>query len=166
MLELYIIRHGLAGKPMEDESLDEERPLTKKGKSRMKDVAKGLDEIGISFDAIVSSPLSRAKETAEIVEKYCGDKNGIECSDLLKPGASYDKLIEFLNALEGKDAVAIIGHEPFLSGFASYCLAKGKNSFIKLKKGGVLALEVDGAVKPGQCKLAWLMEPWQLEELA
>jgi len=77
MLELYIIRHGLAGKPLEDERLDEERPLTKKGKDRMKDVAKGLDEMGISFDAIISSPLP-AKETAEIVDKYCGDGNGIE----------------------------------------------------------------------------------------
>jgi len=171
MLELYIIRHGLAGKPLEDTQLDEDRPLTKKGKDRMKDVAKGLDELGVSLDAILSSPLARAKETAQIVEKYCSDAGSIEYTDLLKPGASNDKLIEFLNGLEGKDkaavnAVAIVGHEPFLSGFASYCLAKGKNSFIRLKKGGVLALELDGALKPGQCKLAWLMEPWQLEELA
>lgn len=166
MLELYIIRHGLAGKPLEDESLDEERPMTKKGKDRMKDIAKGLEELGVSFDVIVSSPLARAKETAEIVDKYCCDADGIEYTDLLKPGATYDGLISYLNGLEGKDTVAIVGHEPFLSGFASYCLSKGKNSFIRLKKGGVLALEMDGELKPGQCKLAWLMEPWQLLEIS
>jgi len=71
-----------------------------------------------------------------------------------------------LNSLEGKDKIAIVGHEPFLSGFASYCLSKSKNSFIRLKKGGILALEVDNMLKPGQSRLAWLMEPWQLEELA
>ena len=166
MLELYIIRHGLAGKPLEDEQLDEERPMTKKGKDRMKDIAKSLEELGICFDAIVSSPLARAKETAEIVDKYCGDGGGIEYTELLKPGAPYDKLIEHLNGLEGKDKVAIVGHEPFLSGFASYCLSKGKSSFITLKKGGIMALETEGALKPGQCKLAWLMEPWQLVELS
>jgi len=166
MLELYIIRHGLAGKSLEDESLDEERPLTKKGKDRMKDISKGLDELGICFDAIVSSPLARARESAEIVDKYCGTGGNIEYTDLLKPGASYDVLIDYLNRLEGKDKVAIVGHEPFLSGFASYCLSKSKSSFITLKKGGVLAMETGGPLKPGQCNLAWLMEPWQMIELA
>ncbi|HTY92142.1 MAG TPA: phosphohistidine phosphatase SixA [Methanocella sp.] len=165
MLELYIIRHGLAGKPLEDVNLDEERPLTKKGKERMKAIAKGLDEMGIAFDVVVSSPLTRSKETAEIVDKYCSDAD-IVYTDLLKPGATYDPLIDYLNGLTDKEKVAIVGHEPFLSGFVSYCLAKSKNSFIKLKKGGILALEMEGALKPGQCKLAWLMEPWQLEELA
>jgi phosphohistidine phosphatase len=71
-----------------------------------------------------------------------------------------------LNGLEGPEKVAIVGHEPFLSGFASYCLSKSKSSYIKLKKGGILMLEMEGALKPGQCRLAWLMEPWQIIELS
>ncbi len=166
MQELYIIRHGLAGKRLEDEVQDEARALTKKGRDRMKDTAMGLEELGVEFDLILSSPLPRAKETADIVNKYCGSSGDVTATGLLKPGSSYDGLIEYLNGLEGRDKVAIVGHEPFLSGFASYCLSKSKSSYIKLKKGGVLMLEVEGTLKPGQCRLAWLMEPWQLVELA
>jgi phosphohistidine phosphatase len=164
MLELYIIRHGLAGKGMADGALDEARPLTKKGKDRMKDISKGLNRLGVSLDAIVTSPLVRAKETADIVLKYCGGPEEVTLSDLLKPGSSFDELIIYLNGFKGKDKVAIVGHEPFLSGFASYCLAKSKSSFITLKKGGVIMIEPDGALKPGKCLLAWQMEPWQIIE--
>lgn len=166
MLELYIIRHALAGKPLEDASLDEARPLTKKGKDRMKAIAKGLDKQGASLDLVISSPLCRAKETADIVCKYCGDAEEVTVTDLLKPGSTYEGLIEYLNGLEGPEKVAIVGHEPFLSGFASFCLAKSKNSFITLKKGGVIRLDVEGTLKPGQCKLSWLMAPGQMIDLA
>ena len=67
MLELYIIRHGLAGKSLEDETMDDERPLKKKGKEKMKEIAKGLKELKIGFDVVLTSPLLRAKESAEIV---------------------------------------------------------------------------------------------------
>jgi phosphohistidine phosphatase len=166
MHELYVIRHGLAGKPLEDESQDEVRTLTKKGRDRMKDIAMGLEELDVELDMVLSSPLARSKETADIIMKYCGGAQDVTTTDLLKPGSSYDGLIEYLNGLEGKDTVAIVGHEPFLSGFTSYCLSKSKSPYIKLKKGGVLKLEMEGALKPGQCSLAWLMEPWQLIELA
>ncbi len=166
MLELYIIRHALAGKPIEDAGLDEARPLTKKGKDRMKAIAKGLDKQGVSLDMILSSPLARAKETADIVCKYCGDAEEVTITDLLTPGSTYEGLIGYLNGLEGPEKVAIVGHEPFLSGFASYCLAKSKNSFINLKKGGAILIATEGTLKPGQCKLSWLMEPGQMLDLA
>lgn len=162
MLELYIIRHGLAGKSLEDEALDEERPLKKKGKEMMKDIAKGLQTLKIGFDVVVTSPLLRAKETAEIVNALCSDTKEVTVTDLLCPDASYDNLIKFLNKLKKYEKVAIVGHEPFLSGFASYCLTNNKHALISLKKGGVLKLEMDGVIKPGKCTLSWLMEPSQL----
>jgi|SRR5208337_2601567 len=161
MKELYIIRHGLAGTRMDDAGNDESRPLTDKGKAKMKDIAKGLKALGISFDKVLTSPLARAEQTADILKKYCVDVENIEVTDLLKPGAPGEDLIKYLNKLDA-DCVAIVGHEPDLSEFASYCLAKGKTSFIILKKGGVLKLEMDGPVKPGKCELCWLMEPYQL----
>lgn len=163
MKELYIIRHGAAGKRLEDESLDEARPLTKKGKARMKDIVKGLKDMGVSFDMLITSPLPRCSETADILKKFSA--KGPEATDLLKPGATNDDLIGYLNTLDGTDTVAIVGHEPFLGEFASYCLAKGTTSFINLKKGGILAMSVDGMLKPGTCKLEWLMGPAQLEKI-
>lgn len=158
MLELYIIRHGLAGSPLEDEKMDEERPLEKKGKAKMKKIGKSLKKMNISFDQVLTSPLLRAKETAEIINKYCGIKDVI-ITDLLKPGSSYLKLIKFLNELKDLQKVAIVGHEPFLSSFASYCLTKSESSYINLKKGGVLVLEINKVIKPNQCKLSLLIQP-------
>ena len=165
MKELFIVRHGPAGKPLEDKKLDEARPLTKKGKEKMKDIVKGLSDMNISFDKIVTSPLARCAESADILSKCCTAKKGVEPIDALKPGGSVDDVIGYLNALDGVENVAIVGHEPFLSEFASYCLAKSKNSFIDLKKGGVIALEFEGMIKPGTGKLCWMMEPSQLIKL-
>jgi phosphohistidine phosphatase len=165
MKELFIVRHGPAGKSLDDKKMDETRPLTKKGKEKMKDIARGLSDMDISFDKIVTSPLIRCAETADILSKCGTGKKCVESIDALKPGGSGDELIGYLNALDGVDKVAIVGHEPFLSEFASYCLAKSKNSFIDLKKGGVIALEFSGMIKPGTGKLCWMMEPSQLIDI-
>ena len=162
MKELFIVRHGPAGKSLEDKKLDETRPLTKKGKEKMKDIVKGLGDMDICFDKIVTSPLARCAESADLLSKCCTGKGGVESIDALKPGGSIDDLIGYLNAQEGADKVAIVGHEPYLSEFASYCLAKSKNSFIDLKKGGVIALEFESMIKPGTGKMCWMMEPSQL----
>lgn len=159
MLELYIIRHGLAGKSLGDAELDDQRSLKKKGKEKMEDIAKGLKELKIHFDAVLTSPLPRAKETAEIVNAYCNEGKEVEVTDLLRPGASYDKLIKFLNQFKKSEKIAIVGHEPFLSSFASYCMTKNKTSLLNLKKGGVLMLEVNEVIKPGRCLVSWLMQP-------
>jgi phosphohistidine phosphatase len=163
-MEIYIIRHGPAGKSIEDPALDEARPLTAKGKAKMRDVSRGLKNLGISFDKVYTSPLARAKETAEYMEKCC--TGGIETTDLLKPGSSKDELISFINRADGAEHIALVGHEPFLGEFAAYCLSKSKWSYFDFKKGGVMMLESDGPVKPGKCKLAWLVEPFQLVMLA
>lgn len=162
MLELYVIRHGPAGKSIEDESMDDGRPLKKKGKDKMKDIAKGLKELKICFDTVLTSPLLRSKESAEIVNEYCGNDKEVTVTELLSPGSSYTNLIKFLNKLKDSKRIAIVGHEPFLSGFVSYCLSNNKNSLMNLKKGGVLMVEVDEVIKPGKCVLSWLMEPGHL----
>lgn len=164
MNALYVVRHGIAEERGEDRA-DEARELTARGRDRMKQVAKGLADEGVRFDVILTSPLARALQTARILEKYCVDGGSLEETELLEPDGSFDELIDHLNGLEGVENVAIVGHEPFLSGFITYCLAGKKPSFIRLKKGGVAALEIDGTVKPGHCSLVWLMEPGQLIRL-
>ena len=159
MFELYLIRHGLAGKRLDDEAKDQLRPLTKKGKEKMKNIAKGLNKLNITFDVILTSPLVRAEETAEIISAHCGMSKAPKVTELLMPNASYQSLTKSLNQLKEPGRIAIVGHEPFLSGFVSFCLSKSNHSFIKIKKGGVLMLEIDKVLKPERCKLCWLMEP-------
>jgi phosphohistidine phosphatase SixA len=162
MKELYVIRHGIA-EPRTAENLDDEhRQLTKKGKEKVKDITKSLKNMGISFDIIFTSPLDRASQTAELMEGLCNKKDGIIVSEILKPGGTYNELIDQLNSIDGADSIAIVGHEPFLSGFISYCLSKSRSSFIVMKKGGIAALAVNGEILPGKCELMWLMGPGQL----
>jgi phosphohistidine phosphatase len=156
-----VLRHGIAEERGENPD-DDARKLTRKGKDRMKQIVKGLDDAGIQCDVILTSPLVRAVETARIARKYCWENADIEVTDLLMPDASFDELIDHLNRMEGVDYAAIVGHEPFLSGFVSYCLAGESSSFIRLKKGGVASLEIDEAIKPGQCALTFLMQPEHL----
>jgi phosphohistidine phosphatase len=159
MKELYMIRHALAGSSLENEVDDEARPLKKKGKDKMKAIAKGLKGQKISFDIILTSPLLRSQESAGILNEYCGSNKEATVTDLLKPGSSYNNLIKFLNKSKSAEKIAIVGHEPFLSGFASYCLSKSETSFINLNKSGVLRLEIEKIIKPGQCILSWLIDP-------
>lgn len=159
MLELYIIRHGFAGKSNEGAADDDLRPLKKKGKEQMKDVGRSLKKWDVALDAVLTSPLVRAKESAEILNAECGKSKKVILTDLLKPGASFSKLIKHLNDLKKAQRVAIVGHEPFLSEFASHCLSKNGGSFINLRKGGVIKLDIDKVIKPGNCILSWLLEP-------
>jgi phosphohistidine phosphatase len=165
MLELYIIRHGLAGTAIKEKTKDDKRPLKKKGKEQIKVISKSLKKQKIDFDLILTSPLLRAKETADIVREHCGKGKEVITTKHLSPESSYNNLIKYLNSLKAKK-VALVGHEPFLSGFTSYCLTKNKNLLINLKKGGVLMLEVDKTIKPGKCTLSWLMEPKQLKNIS
>lgn len=158
MMELFVIRHGPAGASMEDYAHDGERPLTKKGIEKIKAVAKGLKDAGVTFDTMLTSPLVRAYETAEILQKHCMPDKKYDLCDLLRSGASYDELVDYLNCLKG-DRIAIVGHEPFLSGFTAYCLTGEDGSFIRLKKGGIATLSVDGELVPGECELVCLIQP-------
>lgn len=162
MKHLYVIRHGLAGEPLENAEEDELRALTKKGKKELKSISKALKDLDIEFDEIITSPLIRALETAEIVHGRCGNSNELIINDLLRNGSSFETLVKYLNSLKSADSVAIVGHEPHLSSFASYCISGKKSSFINLKKGAVLLLEIDQIIKPGNSKLMWLLEPRQL----
>ncbi|MBA2728071.1 MAG: phosphohistidine phosphatase SixA [Parachlamydiaceae bacterium] len=162
MVQLFMIRHGLAGNSLEDEAMDEERPLTKKGKEKMKEIAKGMKKMKMHFDIVLTSPLLRSRETAEIIHAYCGRNEEPMVTELLSPYSSYKSLIRLLNKHKESSSLALIGHEPFLSGFASYCLSNNDNSFLCLKKGGALMLEIDRTIKPGNCLLTWLMEPKQI----
>ena len=161
MIELYVIRHGIADDAAEHDGKDGERQLTKRGREKIRGVAKYLQSLDIEFDTVISSPLVRAKETAEIIRGECSSLKRIVVTDLLNPDGSYDELIAYLNQ-QKSDHIAIVGHDPFLSGFVSYCLSRNNRPFVMMKKAGVALISYDGRIEPGRCELAWLMGPGQM----
>lgn len=160
-MQLLVIRHAIAVEA-EANSPDAERALTDKGRRRMKEIAAGLLSLVPELDVIASSKLVRARETAAIVaQNYRLDPIFI---DELAPGAPLGRLLEWL-AVERASTVAMVGHEPGLSTFASWLISARPESHLVLKKGGACLLEFAGRVDPGAATLHWLLTPAQLRAL-
>lgn len=96
-MNLYILRHGLAVEPATPGySKDADRPLTPKGKRKLRKIVAALDALDLSFDLILSSPYLRARQTAEIAARLLSHHGRLELTDTLLPGAHPRKCIELL----------------------------------------------------------------------
>lgn len=138
-MKLYFLRHGLADWPEWDQP-DDERPLTKKGKKEMRRVAKYLRALKIKPARILSSPLPRAWQTAEIAAKYL--ERDLQRENGLGKGFSVARLKKILKRHDGED-VMLVGHEPDMSAVIEQ-LTGGQ---VKLAKGGLAVVEQSGGHK-------------------
>lgn len=147
-MKLYLFRHGKADWPNWDRP-DDERPLTEEGKKEVAAVAKFLARLEIS-PAIMTSPLPRASQTAEIAGKYLKVK--VVTEPLLGPGFDAAKLGKILKKFSGK-SLMIAGHEPDFTR-TIFQLTGGKT---KMSKAGVALIELETG--PMQGVLKWLVPP-------
>lgn len=164
---LYIVRHAIALEAALFEGDDSQRPLTSKGQRKMRSIAKGLKELEIQLDLILTSPYLRATQTAHILaKKFDLKEERMICIDQLAPTGYADQLIDEINEKYGDiQNIAIIGHEPYLSNLASVLITGDPNASIILKKGGVCRLSVE-KIQYGRCAmLEWLLSPTQLVEI-
>src|SRR5204862_3855494 len=153
-MKLYILRHGDAVEHGDSRFKESERPLTPKGIQRTKQLAHLLRQMEISFDVVLSSPLTRARQTAEIIARGLQLSDKVELTDHLGPAGSMEKLVERIHVLRS-DSVLLAGHEPYLSGFISLLCIGAPNLPLKMKKGALCRLEVD-SISCGKCAtLEW-----------
>ena len=168
-MELFVIRRAIA-EPLgkENDFSDEKRALTVEGRNRMREVVKGLVKLGVEFDLIMTSPLARAVETAEIVATGVGlSKKEIKQSGNLAPGAPAEQLFAEIKSHAGAEAIALIGHQPDLGGLISRITqSDGGPVSIQLKKGGVCCLNVTETVPTLRGDMVWLLTPRQLRLVA
>jgi len=148
-MELYFLRHGEADWPDWKKS-DDERPLTKRGKREMRDVAKFLDRLKVRPNLIVTSPLPRAAQTAEIAADYLKAK--LRKDELLAPGFGPSKLRTVIKRHRAK-VLMLVGHEPDFT----QVISELTGASLKLSKGGGALLDVDPESEEG--KLLWLFPP-------
>src|SRR6059036_3205121 len=145
-MNLYIMRHGIA-LPTDDPSVahDGERPLSNKGVRRMRKAAKGLRRLNIPFDSVLTSPLLRARQTAEIVASTLGIEARLEEISGLAPESTLEHLMFGLTRYQDRAHVLLVGHEPLLSDAAAYLLGgkKPANVTIDFKKGALCRIEID-----------------------
>jgi phosphohistidine phosphatase len=165
--ELYIMRHGIAvlrsGTALID---DAKRPLTPEGKQKMRDVAAGLVRLGAGVDWIVSSPLVRAVETAEIVGEALPSKPPLEFSDALRPGGSGEALISFLAKRTNRSRVLVVGHEPDLGELSARLIGAGRSANMTFKKGGCCLITFNEFPPKSPGRLVWWLTPRILRKLA
>lgn len=154
-MKLLIVRHAIA----EDTSptgRDRDRSLSPKGREKFKQICKHLDHLNLKFDLLLDSPLLRSQQTADIFCEYFSVQKR-ERSEKLKPLAEAADLfieIESYNV----SSLVIVGHQPFLTGFISYCLAVSVD-FTSLKRGGMAFLEFPLAVQAGSAVMKALLAP-------
>jgi phosphohistidine phosphatase len=167
-MDLYIIRHAIAQQlDKKNDFMDERRTLTNEGRERMHEGVKGLLKLGVELDLILTSPLVRAVETADIVATTFGlSKKDIEQTDYLKPGAPSDGLFAEIKKRAGVESLAIVGHQPDLGFIVSRIVQGNGNLAIMLKKGGVCSINVIETVPTLHGNLVWLLTPKQLRLLA
>ena len=143
-MELYIVRHGEAGQAMRVRGrADAERELTREGRKETADVAKALRALGCAPERIGTSPLARARQTAEILADVLDAKKKLESCEFLSPGSDAEALIRWLRDVRA-DSVMIVGHMPDLAHLASALLAPKASLDIVFKKSGVCCISFGG----------------------
>jgi phosphohistidine phosphatase len=159
-MQLYLIRHGQA----EDRSAggdDADRVLTPAGEKEMRRVARRLAELGIRIDHTATSPLARARQTAEAL-LAAGVTPAVEEEKFLAGNGTFDDLRAWLGRRrrEGAASVALVGHQPGLGEWAETLLCGEVRGRIQLKKAGLIALELpESGSAPGACRLVWMTSP-------
>ena len=150
-MRLYFLRHGIADWPDWDPARDHERPLTKDGMKKLKEQARRLTDLGVKFDAILSSPYTRAYQTADIV----AGKLGLDAKTepLLAPGFDLDKLAEIVKVFGEDQSLLLVGHEPSFSTVIAQLIGGGR---VQLRKGALARVDVDSEL---QGELVWLLQP-------
>ncbi len=156
-IDLFILRHGEAGNPMTVVEEDSERPLTPDGRAEMQKIAKSLKSIGLQTKQIYTSPLKRARETAEITAKILNIPT-LEEWDELKPDGSKVALYRKLERLEQNSRPILVGHEPYLTSMIGEIIGT-KSPKIVLKKGGVGKVRITSFTPRISGELRWLLTP-------
>lgn len=160
-MELYLFRHGIA-EEKETGIKDEERKLTKEGRQKTEKIAQRLVTLDLHFDLIITSPLVRAQQTAEILIT-AGLSSQIEQSSHLQPEGNINNwLLDWLEPRKypQKTQLALVGHEPNLSNWAEILLWGEAKERLVLKKAGMIGIKLPEKGTPlGRSQMFWLTPP-------
>jgi phosphohistidine phosphatase len=186
-MRLYFLRHGEAGSSEEWAGPDEQRPLTKDGITQMRAVARGMRWLDLAIDLVLSSPFTRAHQTATIVAEELS--LSVTTATGLASGATADALADVLARHAPttrvppetvaynpplNERILLVGHEPDFSALISWLIGGAGGATIQLKKGALCRVDLnpdaeqwrwDATHLPGAGALIWLLTPKQLRRL-
>lgn len=166
-MELLLVRHGIAFErdPVQWPD-DRERPLTARGERRFREAARGLRNLVPGPDLVLSSPLTRAWQTAVILREELGWPDPVRFEPL-EPGGAPHEIVTALSSHTSAGRITIVGHEPNLSHLATFLLTNADQEIgLTMKKGGVVCLRFAGSIAGGDAELRWWVTPKILRSLA
>jgi len=154
-MRLYFLRHGQAGEREDWHGDDYDRPLTTDGIKRMEREADSIAELDLEIEAIVTSPLVRARQTAEIVAKRLKMRKSLVEDDNLGLEFSIARLVHVLQHFPKAGALLLVGHEPSMGRTIGQLIGGARIDF---KKGALACVELIEATAPA-AELIWLIPP-------
>jgi phosphohistidine phosphatase len=163
VIELYLIRHGIAEERGDAWPDDSKRPLTADGIAKLRKAARGLAQLDVAFDVIVTSPLTRTKQTAEAIAGVLEPHPNIATLDSLAPGGSPAAVLSDLEKYAKRERIALVGHEPGIGELAARLI--GTRHAIPFKKGAICRIDVESLPPSGPGELRWFATPKMLRGL-
>lgn len=159
-MDLYLVRHAIAHERDAEQWPDDgKRPLTAEGVERFAEAARGLGRLVPEVDLVLSSPLTRAWQTAELLEQHARWPSPVPC-EVLASARAPDEALDAIREHAEVGSAALVGHEPNLSELAAYLLTGDDAGLaMVMKKGGVALLCFEGTPAPGAASLVWLLPP-------
>jgi phosphohistidine phosphatase len=161
--ELYLVRHAIAAERGDEWPDDTRRPLTERGISRFKIGIKALPVLDVAIDEIFTSPLVRAKQTAELLAAALETRPTVKVLDALAPGHTPGAAMAQLAKAAKRRRIALVGHEPDLGELAAHLI--GAQRPLPLKKGGICRIDVEGLSARRAGSLIWFVTPKVLRKI-
>lgn len=153
-MQIYFLRHGIANFDVWTQP-DFERPLNQKGIERMKLTARCIQDLDLGLDVLLSSPLVRARQTAEIVAEVLDPKPLFHMDERLSPGFDLQDLEAIMQNYGDAQALMVVGHEPDFSEVIGDLIGGAK---IVVKKGSLARIDISTLSPPGGT-LVWMIPP-------
>jgi len=164
-MDVILIRHAEAGERDPNSWPDDaQRPVTPDGRRKQVAAAQAMQKLGFEFDFLVTSPLVRARQTAEIIAEVYGWKEPPLSDDVLGSGCTPAAIVKLLAKFPPGSSVALVGHEPAFSKVAAALIGRSGDAQLRLKKSGVIGVAFDGPAELGRGLLEFLWRPGQLRK--
>lgn len=157
-MKLYLIRHGIASERLGSGiTRDADRPLTEEGKEEMRVVARGLARLNVKPDVVLSSPLVRTRETAEILVAEFGCE--LKFTDSLAPGVTTAQVWKSVKRYPEAGQIMLVGHEPDMGMLAAQLTFAGPEFEMPFKKAGVCRIDVSDIPPTSPGVIKWYLPP-------
>jgi len=161
--ELYLVRHGIAAERGDEWPDDAKRPLTERGIARFKEVVEGLRALDVAIDEVFTSPLIRAKQTADLLAAGAAGRPPVKLLEALAPGHTAAQVMSQLARAAKRRRIALVGHEPDFGELAAHLL--GAQRAVPFKKGGVCRIDVESLTSRRAGSLIWFATPRMLRRV-